>query len=246
MGEIVALLQLNPTVGDIESNAAEIERAAALAASNGASIACTCELAVCGYPPRDLLLDDGFVERCQAAASAIQSPIPLLVGTPIDSGSERTKPANGAVRAMLQDVAAQRDMRFVAPPLWLCTDNAAMMGWAGAERFAAGLTDPLDIPARPRWPLDDQAGTIPGLVVTRAGTAVAKLAKDVQGLMDNRVGLLPVHVTDKAYATGIVLIPRVVEALGLRGNPRFDAFRFAHHTLPVSAKKLILDTRRLS
>ena len=98
MGEIVALLQLNPTVGDIESNAAEIERAAALAASNGASIACTCELAVCGYPPRDLLLNDGFVERCQTAASAIQSPIPLLVGTPIDSGSERTKPANGAVR----------------------------------------------------------------------------------------------------------------------------------------------------
>ena len=70
--------------------------------------------------------------------------------------------ANGAVRAMLQDVAAQRDMRFVAPPLWLCTDNAAMIGWAGAERFAAGLTDPLDIPARPRWPLDDQAAPVRG------------------------------------------------------------------------------------
>ena len=61
MGEVVALLQLNPTVGDIESNVAEIERAAALAASNGASVAWTCELAVCGYPPRDLLLEDGFV-----------------------------------------------------------------------------------------------------------------------------------------------------------------------------------------
>ncbi len=98
MGEVVALLQLNPTVGDIESNVAEIERAAALAASNGASVAWTCELAVCGYPPRDLLLEDGFVEQCQIAASAVDSPIPLLVGSPIDSGSERTKPANGAVR----------------------------------------------------------------------------------------------------------------------------------------------------
>ena len=49
MGEVVALLQLNPTVGDIESNASEIERAAALAASNGASVAWTCEHAVCGY-----------------------------------------------------------------------------------------------------------------------------------------------------------------------------------------------------
>ena len=98
MGEVVALLQLNPTVGDLESNVAEIERAAALAASNGASVAWTCELAVCGYPPRDLLLEDGFVEQCQVAASAVDSPIPLLVGSPIDSGSERTKPANGAVR----------------------------------------------------------------------------------------------------------------------------------------------------
>jgi NAD+ synthetase len=53
---------------------------------------------VCGYPPRDLLLEDGFVEQCQIAASAVDSPIPLLVGSPIDSGSERTKPANGAVR----------------------------------------------------------------------------------------------------------------------------------------------------
>ena len=98
MGEVVALLQLNPTVGDIESNVASIEEAASLAASAGASIAWTCELAVCGYPPRDLLLEDGFVEQCQAAASAVDSPIPLLVGSPIDSGSERTKPANGAVR----------------------------------------------------------------------------------------------------------------------------------------------------
>jgi len=65
--------------------------------------------------------------------------------------------ANLSVRAMLEEVAAQYAMRFVAPPLWLCTDNGAMIAWAGAERFAAGLTDPLDIAARPRWPLDPDA-----------------------------------------------------------------------------------------
>ena len=65
--------------------------------------------------------------------------------------------ANMAIRAMLEELAASYNMRFVAPPLWLCTDNGAMIAWAGAERLAAGLTDPLDAPARPRWPLDPDA-----------------------------------------------------------------------------------------
>ncbi len=65
-------------------------------------------------------------------------------------------------RAALQDLARAHDLRFVAPPLWLCTDNAAMIGWAGAERFAAGLTDSFDIAARPRWPLDPGAEAVRG------------------------------------------------------------------------------------
>lgn len=70
--------------------------------------------------------------------------------------------ANGAVRRALEMLAADRGLRFVAPPLWLCTDNAAMIAWAGAERFMAGLTDPLDTPARPRWPLDPTAEAVRG------------------------------------------------------------------------------------
>ncbi|MDX3901278.1 MAG: tRNA (adenosine(37)-N6)-threonylcarbamoyltransferase complex transferase subunit TsaD [Sphingobium sp.] len=65
--------------------------------------------------------------------------------------------ANGAIRAALEALAASHDLRFVAPPLWLCTDNAAMIAWAGAERHAAGLIDDLTVPARPRWPLDPAA-----------------------------------------------------------------------------------------
>ena len=70
--------------------------------------------------------------------------------------------ANNAVRTALAGLANTHRLRFVAPPLWLCTDNAAMIGWAGAERFAAGLTDPLDVAARPRWPLDPHAEPVRG------------------------------------------------------------------------------------
>jgi N6-L-threonylcarbamoyladenine synthase len=65
--------------------------------------------------------------------------------------------ANQAVRAALAGLAAAHGLPFVAPPMWLCTDNAAMIAWAGALRFDAGLIDGLDVPARARWPLDPDA-----------------------------------------------------------------------------------------
>ncbi len=105
---VVALLQLDPTVGDVAGNVAEIERACALAASEGADIAVTSELIVSGYPPRDLLMDDAFVSRCAEAAHAAQSTIPLLIGSPLPSEKERQKPFNGVVR-----VAPDRSSRIV-------------------------------------------------------------------------------------------------------------------------------------
>lgn len=65
--------------------------------------------------------------------------------------------ANQAIRGALEKLAADHGLPFVAPPLWLCTDNAAMIAWAGAERYAVGLIDDLGVPARPRWPLDPAA-----------------------------------------------------------------------------------------
>ena len=67
--------------------------------------------------------------------------------------------ANAAIRVGLERFAAERAMRFVAPPPKLCTDNAAMIAWAGCERLALDgfRPDALDIAARPRWPLDPAA-----------------------------------------------------------------------------------------
>ena len=65
--------------------------------------------------------------------------------------------ANGEVRRQLQAIADTHGFAFLAPPLAYCTDNAAMIALAGAERLAAGLIDDLDAAARPRWPLDQAA-----------------------------------------------------------------------------------------
>jgi N6-L-threonylcarbamoyladenine synthase len=63
--------------------------------------------------------------------------------------------ANKTIRATLQATAAKHGFDFLAPPLAYCTDNAAMIALAGAERLALGLTSDIDVVARPRWPLDE-------------------------------------------------------------------------------------------
>lgn len=70
--------------------------------------------------------------------------------------------ANSAIRAALETVCAEKGARFTAPPLNLCTDNAAMIAYAGLERFRAGGRDGLDLTARPRWPLDQTSPAMLG------------------------------------------------------------------------------------
>lgn len=69
--------------------------------------------------------------------------------------------ANAKLREGLVALAEEYGMRFTAPPMKLCTDNGAMIAWAGLERFRLGMIDSLDAPARARWPLDATAAAKP-------------------------------------------------------------------------------------
>ena len=96
---------------------------------------------------------DSLLDRTARALKASDAPTLVVAGGVA---------ANGAIRAALKGLAATHGRGFAVPPGWLCTDNAAMIAWAGAERFAAGLTDGLDVPARARWPLDAAADAVRG------------------------------------------------------------------------------------
>ena len=96
---------------------------------------------------------DCFVDRTRRALGVSDAPGLVIAGGVA---------ANNAVRAALQALAEQEGRHFSVPPAWLCTDNAAMIGWAGAERLAAGMIDGLDAPARARWPLDEHAEKVRG------------------------------------------------------------------------------------
>ena len=65
--------------------------------------------------------------------------------------------ANRLLRAQLDAACPLRGVRVHYPELDLCTDNGAMIAWTGIERLLLGLTDEMDFPARPRWPLDQNA-----------------------------------------------------------------------------------------
>ena len=96
---------------------------------------------------------DCLVDRTRLALEQSQAPTLVVAGGVA---------ANQAIRHALGELADKCGRRFSVPPAWLCTDNAAMIAWAGAERFAAGIRDRLDAPARARWPLDERAEKVRG------------------------------------------------------------------------------------
>lgn len=120
-----------------------VERAVASGTYRGEDIAASFQRAVV----------DCLVDRTALALGETDAPTLVVAGGVA---------ANEAIREALADLAAREGRCFSVPPAWLCTDNAAMIAWAGAERFVAGMVDALDAPARARWPLDPDAEKVRG------------------------------------------------------------------------------------
>ena len=120
-----------------------VQRTAASGAYEPADIAASFQQAVV----------DCLVDRARLALQRSDAPALVVAGGVA---------ANRAIRTALQQLASDQGRQFSVPPAWLCTDNAAMIAWAGAERFGQGLVDTLDAPARARWPLDPNADKVRG------------------------------------------------------------------------------------
>jgi N6-L-threonylcarbamoyladenine synthase len=102
----------------------------------------------------EVAICDIVAERCQFSIRRFLETYKTATPNLVVSGGVA---ANTALRGALQKLARDNGMGFIAPPLKLCSDNGAMIAWAGVEHLRLGHKDKLDFSARPRWPLDPHA-----------------------------------------------------------------------------------------
>jgi N6-L-threonylcarbamoyladenine synthase len=124
----------------------EVERLGALTEQDKADLCASFQAAVCD------ILEDRTRNAMRMFDTVWGAKGRLVVAGGVAS--------NQVIRSLLEALGEERGYDFVAPPLRWCTDNAAMIALAGAERLRLGFSDDLSFPARPRWPLDDEAARL--------------------------------------------------------------------------------------
>jgi N6-L-threonylcarbamoyladenine synthase len=121
----------------------DVERAGPLTQADVADVCASFQAAVV----------DAVIDRCRAGLRLLRE----TVGQPNAMAVAGGVAANGALRRALMRFCGEAGLRLVMPPPSLCTDNGAMIAWAGIERLSLGLVDDMTFAARPRWPLDANA-----------------------------------------------------------------------------------------
>jgi N6-L-threonylcarbamoyladenine synthase len=97
---------------------------------------------------------DVLVDRVQSAMQSFRTQFGTDASRVFPLVAAGGVAANSAIRTALQQTCDQEGFLLILPPVPLCTDNGAMVAWAGLERLAIGSTDRLDAPPRARWPLE--------------------------------------------------------------------------------------------
>ena len=103
----IAIAQINCLLGDLVGNSAKIVEYAQAAKEQGADILLTPEMSLCGYPPEDLLLRDGFYRECDLALEKLAKQalgIVLLVGHPHQVGEDRFNAASACLRSIANTI----------------------------------------------------------------------------------------------------------------------------------------------
>jgi len=133
----IALLQINPTVGDLAGNAQLIAEAAASAARKGADLAVTPELALAGYLPRDLLLNAGFIHRCWEAVASLAKTLEhgpaVLVGLPEPNPSDEGRPLFNTAVLLKGGVVGQRFRKSLLPTYDVFDEDRYFEPFRGSE-----------------------------------------------------------------------------------------------------------------
>jgi N6-L-threonylcarbamoyladenine synthase len=106
----------------------------------------------------EIAATESIADRVKRAVAAARERAPGLTALVVAGGVA----ANKRLRTRLAETAAKASLPLVAPPIRLCTDNAAMIAWTGLEHLKRGETSALDFAPRPRWPLDAEAPALRG------------------------------------------------------------------------------------
>jgi NAD+ synthase (glutamine-hydrolysing) len=133
----IALLQINPTVGDLAGNAQLIAEAATSAARNGADLAVTPELALAGYLPRDLLLNAGFIHRCWEVVASLAKTLEhgpaVLVGLPEPNPSDEGRPLFNTAVLLKGGSIGQRFRKSLLPTYDVFDEDRYFEPFRGSE-----------------------------------------------------------------------------------------------------------------
>ncbi len=112
------------------------------------------------WPPFEAAVAETMADRLRMAVALFREAHPQVERPALIVAGGVA--ANARLKAIFEEAAARQGLTLIVPPPKLCTDNAAMIAWAGAERLALDLTDDLGVAARARWPLDQAQAPVYG------------------------------------------------------------------------------------